>query len=342
MRFHLCCAAPFVSLLLACGHGSASLPPTDVPMTVGVANNTLRFSVSVQVGDAPPFDAILDTGSAGLQIVPGALPDSAYDTISTTPFTVIFGNALRVDSVVALARVQIGGVSTPVPIPVARITSFECAQSEPGCSVDTDVKDHFTGFSAILGVGMRTFFNSEGPEVGNPIVQLPGSPSFVIQAPSFPGGVGNLRISPAKSEIATFSQIQLQAEGGLSPLPNGTSAWNDLAVPSCVSDKTTATQYCGGALLDTGSPSTEIAQPGYTGDPTLLASGDNIEISIGDSASPAEDYSFTIGKPPRPGLDQIVIGSTNGVAQLNLGAAPFFLYDVWFDQSAGVIGLASR
>ncbi len=103
---------------------------------------------------------------------------------------------------------------------------------------------------------MRT--TDTDPPLGNPIAQLPGAPSFVVQAPPFPGGAGNLRISPANDEIATFTTYRLQNESTQPALPNGTLPWNDFAVPACVDDVTTATSNCWGAVLDSGTPSTEV------------------------------------------------------------------------------------
>ena len=237
-------------------------PPTDVPMTVGQYNATLRFTVSVQVGDAPPFDALLDTGSGGLRLVPGAVPDSAFTQILSEQVQGVFGSSLAVNGRIAMATVNIGGLVTPAPIPVMHIDSFDCASADPSCNVDTEVMSHFSGFSAILGVGMRN--SDETPVVGNPIVQLTGQPPFIIEAPPFPGGMGTLRISPAAAETTGFTPFQLASDTRELFLANHTPAWNDEEVPTCVNDKTNGMQYCAGGFYDTGTPFTIISLPGQT------------------------------------------------------------------------------
>src|SRR5580704_2415691 len=95
------CLAP---CLAACRSSSPSAPsgPVDVPISVGVTGQgALRFSVPIQVGSAPPLDAILDTGSAGLILLPGAVPDTALSQVTSTAAQIAYG---------APERVQLAGV----------------------------------------------------------------------------------------------------------------------------------------------------------------------------------------------------------------------------------------
>ncbi|HWE30985.1 MAG TPA: DUF3443 family protein, partial [Polyangia bacterium] len=307
-------------------------PPTDVPLTVGQYNATLRFVVQVQVGDAPPFDALFDTGSAGLRLLPGAVPDSAFAQISSTSMDETFGNTLVVTGRIAMADVTIGGLTTPAPIPVEHIDSFGCGDADPGCVVDDEVTAHFSGLVAILGVGMRN--SDRTPVIGNPIVQLVGQPSFIVAAPPFPGGTGNLRISPAAAEVPAFTPFSLAPDTHELYLPNQTPAWNDEAVPTCIDDETSGQQYCAGGFYDCGTPSTIIALPGQLGDATMLPAGDDVSVQIGATATtPAPlDYAFTVSATPLAGRDLVFLEATTGVEALNLGAAPYFAFDMFYDQ----------
>src|ERR1700722_14044134 len=105
--------------LVACRASAPAGPPApvDVPMTVGIGDDELRFSVSIQLGDAPPFDALLDTGSSGLVLLPGAVPDSAFASVTSTPVQLSYGapSMLNVSGTVALATFRIGSLATAQP-----------------------------------------------------------------------------------------------------------------------------------------------------------------------------------------------------------------------------------
>jgi hypothetical protein len=316
-----------------------ALAPVDVPMTVGtVASGSMRFSVSVQIGDAPPFQAQIDTGSAGLRILPGMVPDSAFESITTTVNHETYGGSLTVNGVVAMAKVKIGGAATSVSIPVQLIQTEACTSANPGCSVTAEVASHFSGFSAILGLGMRTA--TVAPVVGNPIAQMPGSPSFIISAPPFPGGAGILRIAPSAAELGLFKTFNLSTDSTEVPLQNGVVPWNDLSTPACVTDVTDGTQYCAGVHLDTGESPTKISWPDYSGSTTTFASGKLMDFTIDPISSPLCDYSFTVGATPKAGLDEVHLAPTTSGKLINSGTAPFFRYDILFDQAHGILGFS--
>ena len=311
--------------------------PNDVPMTVATTSNgKLRFSVPIQIGDAPPFAALLDTGSAGLTILPTAVPDGAYDSISTTPATGGYGGTLAYSGRVAAATLRIGTFASDGTIDVVHVDSFACDTNNPGCSISDEVLDHYSGFGAILGIGMRQ--RASGTTVGNPIAQLPGGPAFVVRTPAFPGGNGTLRIGPATSELTHFTFAQLTIDTSHATLPNGVPNWDDRSLQSCVVDTTTQTQYCAPSLLDSGTPSIGIALPSHSGDDTVLAPGDDLQIFVDDAVGASPDYAFTVGATPQPGLDRVLITATTSAESINLGTSPFFRFAFYFDQQRGLIG----
>ncbi len=333
-------ASPFDAALLDEALADlAPQPPSRTAFTVGLANNTLRFSIPIQVGDAPPFDVMIDTGSAGLRILPGILPDSAYTSISTDPVGETYGDRLNVTGVAAYAPVTIGDRTTDGPIAIERISDEFCAADNPGCSVPVEVLAHFSGFGAILGVGERTSILA--PVVGNPIVQMAGHPSFILRAPDFPGGTGTLMVGPSSDDVAAFQTVQLAADPSDLPLANGIAAWDDTNVPLCVTDTTAGVPYCTGALVDSGDPPTEISWAAHTGGTTRLPSGHTVAVTIGPASAPAAAYSFVVGASPKSGLDEVLIESAMANS-MNVGTAPFFRYDVYFDQTDGLIGFAPR
>ena len=97
-----------------------------------------------------------------------------------------------------------------------------------------------------------------------------------------------------------------------------------------------------GARLDTGNPSVYIEWPSHTGAETELPPGDAIDVKIGPSGAPLEEYSLTIGATPAPGVDAIFVESATEAAFMNLGTVVFFHYDVFFDSSTGLVGFSAH
>jgi Protein of unknown function (DUF3443) len=314
----------------------------DVPMTVMEISDTMRFGVEVEVGSSS-LNVQLDTGSSGLRIVSGAVPESAFDHLTTTTVTYSYHSGLIIDGVVAYANVAIGSLRTPAPIPVMLIQSASCMPTKPDCGaqgVPLSDLTLFGPYKAILGVGMRS--NILAGKVGSPIPQLAGEPAFVVMAPSYGGTSGILRLAPGASEVATFKSYTLPLLEGGAPLANGVAAYDDrFGLPACVDDETSGVDYCVPAELDTGNPPTYIEWPPH-GDAatTELSPGDKVDVTIGPSSAPLEQYDFTVGATPTAGIDEVVVESATGAGFMNLGTVVFFHYDVYFDPTRGVVGFA--
>jgi hypothetical protein len=341
----------------ACGQGSGPFdagPPLDVPLAVvqsldqlpdGGSEPNSRLVVDFSLGESAPISAIFDTGSSGVQILAPLLPPGAEAAITRTSTAVqqFFpeGN-IEAEGVLASATVSFGGRATAGPIPVVVYDDVFCAAAGDCPSTDSSQLEAylFNGYAAIIGAGMRN--SSYGfPGLGNPIAQLPGSPSFIVEAPDFGGDAGILRIGPSPDEVATFETFQLPSgDSTLAPLGNGTPAWNDLGFAACVDLLGSAPQtFCGGALLDTGTPAIGIFWTGLS--PQTLAPKSNVSVSLGTSGSPIGQFDITVGDPPQAGLDYVVEGpplSETGDA-LILGLPLFSRFDVLWDQTNGRIGL---
>ena len=54
------------------------------------------------------------------------------------------------------------------------------------------------------------------------------------------------------------------------------------------------------------------------------------------------DYEFTVSDMPLQGRDLVYLEPTTGVEALNLGNAPYFFFDMYYDQVKGVIGFKSK
>jgi hypothetical protein len=134
--------------------------PVDVPITIRetAVNGTMRFSIPIAIGGAAPMDVFFDTGSSGLRILDGAIPDSAYAMITDTPVTYSYHSGLELTGVVAYANVVMGSIETPMPVPVMLIRQVGCTAAVPNCSAKGQTPATYTlfgPFKAIFGAGMR-------------------------------------------------------------------------------------------------------------------------------------------------------------------------------------------
>jgi hypothetical protein len=334
-------ARPWHALLCA-AIGCGSQSPTDldpVPDEVPIAVTGERFVVPVRVGDAPPFNALLDTGSAGLRMLPGAVPASAY-TATETQVAYGYGSDLYIYGFVALAPVTLGTRSTPIPIRIMVITDSACPPGT-GCNPTQVLNAHFSGLSAILGVGMRTFTSDRG--IGSPIAQLAGHPPFVVHVPGAQSDSGVLRIGALPSDPFAFTTYQLPPLAGGSPLPDGTRAWNDISVPTCVGVESSSSTYCLPSLWDTGAPFAYVSTPAQPAPfSTQLPLGSSVSITFGAGSSTPVSYAFLVGPAPRSGIDLITLEPAVGQAYVSPGLGLFFRNDALFDPERGIVGLAAN
>ena len=321
--------------------------PIDLPMKVTQTSSdgTMRFSLPVAIGTSPAQDVQLDTGSSGLRILEGAVPDSAFDCVTSTPVTYSYSSGLELTGVVAFATVSIGSIQTPGPIPVMLVQEVGCTAAVPNCSAKGKTpQDYelFGPYKAILGVGMRSKASDQG--VGSAIAQLPGRPSFIVKAPGYGGTSGIVRIGPSAAQIALFKTFQLPAEPSGAPLPNGTPSYDDrFGLPACVDDTTSGVDYCVPVELDTGDPGTYIQWPADTnGSVSVLPAGSLLMVTIGPASAPLEQFALTVGATPTYGVDVFEVEPATGDGFMNIGTVAFFRYDILLDPFSGLVGLSAH
>jgi len=324
-----------------------NIPMAVIPILVplpdgGVIQEGERLEIAFALDDGSPIEASLDTGSAGIQLLASLVPASTLAAIGKTETlaTQLFpASGIQATGYLANASFTLGDATTSSLIPIVVFDQFSCVSSV--CADAGPLAPYvFDGLPALIGLGMR---NDPAVGLGNPIVQLPGQPSFIVEAPNFGGDAGILRIAPTPEELAAYQTLQLPADGTLPALNNGASAWNDMDVPACVDDLTSMTDYCAGAVLDTGTSFVEVAWTGQTTDEEL-APRSSVSVSVGPTANPIGQFNVTVGSPPQFGLDLFVIAPpAQGIGQLLvLGMPVFFRYNVLFDQATGQIGLLAH
>jgi hypothetical protein len=326
---------------LGCSASSGTLlpAPDEVPIEVVTddAGVTSMF-VTVQLGTAPPFRALLDTGSAGLRVVAAAIADGGLSATSDAGLAVQFGDSrlhADVEGVVAYATFTIDRLTTPTPIPLMLIQPVICMLDNPSCGEVPP--GGFRGANAILGVGMRTAATDQG--IGNPLAQLPGHPPFAIHWPQ-DQGPAVLRIGASPADSLAFQTWGLPTLADGVPLLDGTPAWNDASIPVCVDDETLGVDYCAPSIWDTGSYYSYVESSAEPGGYSLeLPVGTVVSVSIGPGGG-LGGYRLVVGATPVPSIDEIFIESGSGFA--NLGLTVFRHYDALFDQWRGVVGLAQH
>ncbi len=333
--------------------------PTDVPLTLSAIHEPdgdggtvfigYRLALQFGLGGAPPIDAWLDTGSEGIQVIGSSLSSEQRAAIqmSNIPVGSEYAGGVVATGVVGSARVTLGNRTTPQPIPIIVFEDFACAPNTP-CAVDQmstgEMADSlFNGYPAIVGAGLRNVPGG-APTPGNPIPQLPGQPSFIVQAPAYgSSAAGTLRIGPTPDEVAPYETLQLPPFAGGSALSNGTPSWDDTAVPACIDDGTIPQDFCAPAVLDTGAPFSAIYLSSQT-DTAELAPGDGVSVVVGQTSAPVAQFQVTVSSDPQPGQDLFAILPPVGqqATSLNLGLTLFFRYDVYFDPVTGKIGLLAH
>jgi hypothetical protein len=326
-----------MSILMSCAGCGAGGSTDEVPISLLASSGSTRYTVEIQIGDDPPMQVLLDTGSSGLRVLSPAVSPSAAP-LSETPVTYSYHSGLVMTGVVATADVHIGG-RTARAIPIMVTEEIGCAATRPTCSAAGKTVDDymlFGPFRAVLGVGLRNGATSQG--VASPFAQLDGHPSFAIRSPDYGGDAAVLDFAPDPSVFASYTLPQQP-----SSLPDGTPSWDDrYGLPACLHDRTAGVDYCLPAELDSGNPTTYVEWAAHDGAPSTLAAGTEVGVELGPTAAPLASYQFVVGETQPLSADVVEIEAASGNAFMNTGTAAFFHNDVLYDPQHGTIGLLPR
>lgn len=304
---------------------------------VGLPDGTLRFSVDITVG-GQPVEAMLDTGSSGLRLLPGAVPASAV-ALNGRPTAGTYGSGVRLKGEGGRAFVGFGPASVDVPVEV--VQKIECVEERPQCPAAKLSPDQFRiggdglvgqGFVAILGVGMRP------ADTPNPLAHL-GQRRWIVELPRpGEGKPGRLILNPTPEESTGFASFRLP-EGARNDAIGGPT-WRDNVLPGCVVDLDSQARDCAPTMLDSGAPNftfkrkEEPKPPWPAGVHAALSfkfdGGTEIQDRFTVAASPGTRVRY--GKPT---TDHFAEG-------LNAGFQPFLAFTVLYDMKAGVIGIKPR
>ncbi len=337
-----------ITLALAAGCGSKSPASVDAPAAdaqvdapgpdapvartipitmVTLPNGDQVATVQVSIDGSTPITVLVDTGSVGLRVVTGAIPDADW-TIGTTTSMVTYGSGVIATGVIATGTVTIGGLATTSAIAVQDITAVSCTTDKPNCPAKgmAAAAFRFSGqFPGILGVGLRAT-----TEIASPLKAIGAHQQYTLSLPVLGGPTGLIAIDPDATALARFTtQVALTVKG---------AGFDDTLVPVCVN------ALCVGGLIDSGNPTTRVVAQNAADDMKLGVAAGATQIPAGTAVAIAIDttatWMFTVGATPVAGKDLVDIG--DATVTNNLGIAPFHQFDMFYDYAHGTIGFAPK
>jgi hypothetical protein len=311
-----------------------------VPITQTLLpDGDIRYSVPIRVGNSDVINALLDTGSTGLRILPNAI---APDTYTDTGFSSLYayGSGEDLNGTIATAPIAIGGAATDSPVSIEMVKTIGCMDFAPDCPAKLALPDYGIGgdgiagqgFAAILGVGLSPATGAGYTQ--NPLAHI-GGRRWIITLPE-PGATapGALILNPSDAMVRNFSSFPLTAVGAATGQDGG---WAD-AIPACLNNVSTDQRICGNALLDTGSPGIIAYQKGSTKTP-LWRPGDAVSLAF---TAPTGTLTTNFAADRFPGSGLLQAPPSGSLFSVLAGVLPFYAYAVLYDAAAGTIGLQPR
>jgi hypothetical protein len=325
-----------IGLLAIAGASETAGDRVEIPISQArFSNGPPRYSIPIALEGGAPIDAMLDTGSTGLNALPSVDIASKPDK-SARPARTFYRNGVVLTGVTAPTRISLGG-RLEVTAAVSRTQAVTCAPDRPTCPAasiaPTDYRigaaNPAEGFKAILGIGLRA------GAADNPLTKIGGQAWIVVLPLPGDAGPGKLILNPSPEERGRFTLFQLPRD----PRGAGGAFWADNAVPACLTDGKT-TPLCAPALLDSGAPS--IVYISRSPPPATWDRGAELGLGFGAPGATGLKQTFTVGRGPGTRVEVQPPPASLPWEGLNLGALPFYEWAVLYDARAGAIGLAPR
>ncbi len=321
--------APSAATTIPAGLGRAQ----DVPLTVTVpirmvtapGRQALNGVIDVRLGDSAAFPVMLDTGSVGLRVFPGAWRKTPPAVKVTSARVVLETGSRSTTGTLGSAPFTIGGVTSTRPV-TFQVVPTSSPYIEQWLAM---------GVYGILGVGMGS------SPVPNPLSALPAgagrhwSIHFARPVAHRTAALGSLILGALPPADASATLV-------LPPLgPNADSVplWNDHEAKACWTFGQLREQ-CVGTWLDSGFHFLRAKGAVFARVPTqqgdLVRSG--TPITMAASGSAFATWRFVAGTTPSRNVAKVL---PKGRAGINTGNAPFFEYTVTYDIEQGLISLST-
>lgn len=309
------------------GEGSAAESvQVRVPLYTTPSPNDFGQSgvVRIQVGRSAPMRVLLDTGSTGLRLFPGALDRfrTGAQVTNREISTPSEGGAMR--GVIAKAPITIGGVTT------TRSVEFQVTKNTSSYVQGWIAK----GVYGILGTGTGT------TPLPNPLVALPGETGLRWSihfggepAKKVPGGGSLILGASVPTDAVATLDMPLQGTNGF-----GALLWDDQSASGCwtIANRRTT---CIPTQLDSLSDQLTLVGPSFAGLPTnddgVVKSG--IPIRMSDEGSVFDFWQVTTGTIPSFNLTK---AQAKGPRLVNTGNRIYYDFTVTYDVTNGTISLA--
>lgn len=303
---------------------------------------TVRAIAMVSIGDGHPARVVVDTGSAGLRVLPRAI---GVNATPTAEIDVAGFPAGTVRSQVVDATFSIAGVPTG-PIRVGAIQDSVCAPGKWQCEGDAVLRALLSGADGILGIAPA---NSDAPAAPlfSPLLQLPHPFGAAYSIRYAPGEESYLTLGSAGREDGS---VVVSLKPTVPPTyPNGARSYRrDIDLCWRIKDST----RCGPTSIDTGAPRTAISRERFPDVPivdrrdemggsprTILMPGTSVEIR--DLRNNVHIWSITAGAVESS--DQVLVDDTVATDYLGETGLVFYYSNVvGFDAAAGEVVITKR
>ena len=321
-----------IAAMLACGlvilsrTAAADPAPSDtveIPIYQTVQRGgALRYSVWVKVGDRS-IEAMLDTGSTGLRVLPAVVPGD----LSGLPLEAGFATGETMKGLAVFKQVDMGSMSAPMPIEV--IDGMGCRPDHPTCAYAQSNTDYLIGsdgetrhgFSAILGIG----FTSKDRDLPNPL-ELFGAKQWIVSLPRPDDpNPGRLILNPTAATQTEF-KMHPKFESG--------------DVYGCLRGATPEQEVCGTITFDSGGPFVLAVTEGEAPE-SIWPKGSDASLKFQGAPS----LKFHVGDSGPASMVRVLpykMRFTKEAPFINAGVYPYFFYDVLYDAAAHKVGLKAR
>ncbi len=352
-------AAAFCGLVplrtVAAGSDSPQ-PPRRVVIPVrqrvlGGSGGVIRYSIPISIGGTR-LEVMLDTGSTGLRVLPGAVPPG--DFVATARSTAgSFGSGAQFKGVIANATIEVGGLRSADPVPFEAIQTVGCDSKKPHCGASHIAPQDFRiggggsgqGFKAIVGISLQPHYT-----MPNLLLAL-GAHAWIIVLPK-PGGSrpGELILNPDPADRAGFTTFPLaKAPGAYDAIPGCLTIMASRGQRSARNGgrrrsgraMNTGEQVCAPATLDTGAPGVNIMQPSG-GRRSRFQVGESARLSFGNGPAALPPLTFTVAANGAAHVGVLPTAKAGQSKTIHAGTLPYFTYAVLFDNANGLMGLKPR
>jgi len=296
-----------------------------IPTLPAPGREGMNGVMEIRVGRSAPFLAVVDTGSVGLRVFPGAWGSRpagvtiGTDRVSTTSG----GSPMR--GFLGKASMTIGGVTTTRPI------GFQYVDSSAAVVRGWATKRVY----GIIGIGTGRY------RLTNPLSALPGEVGtrWSLHLGGNPvtrqSGMGHLILGAASPEDAVAS-FQLPPLG---PDGYGALLWDDHAAPGCWTFGATRTQ-CVDTWFDSGGHPMRAKGSAFSRVPTTPSKEVRFgtRVALADAGSAFDSWEFRAGRTASVNAVRL---APAGRAAVNTGNAPYFRYVVTYDVTQGLLSLSN-